>query len=203
MGGPLGKSTRTVSLLSNASTGMRLSEHVQKVRIRDASAEQLSSVLSKIDDPGVLAWMKRNPIGELVFAKKTSEGGNGAYNAKKNRLQLGHERDPSKFGREYKPGKTFSVSQLGKTREDAIAGTMLHEIGHHVWKKSPDSVRSDARSTFDKLGDRTFTKYGRVSASEHFSESFSAYFRHPKLLKRESPEAYRMISRAVKSAGIR
>ena len=189
-------------MLSSA-TGIRFGDHVQKVRIRDSSADTLAAVLSKVDDPGVLGWMKRNPIGELVFAKKTSEGGNGSYSASRVRLQLGHDRDPSKYGKEYVPGKTWSVSQLGKTRDDAIAGTLLHEIGHHVWKKAGDSVRSDATSTFAKLGDRTFTKYGRVSATEHFSESFSAYFRHPKLLKKSSPEAYGMIDRTVKRMGMR
>lgn len=203
MGGRSYTAKRFRAPLSVPSDGVRLGDHIKKVRIWESTGEHLAEVFSTVRDPGLLAFLKKNPLGEVTFSAKTSAGGNGAYNGSLNRLQLGHERDPSKFGKKYVAGKTFSVSQLGKTKTDAIAGTFLHEIGHHVWKKSSSSVHDDARATHAALGDRTFTKYGRVSASEHFSESFSAYFRHPKLLKRESPEAYRMIRRAVKANGIR
>jgi hypothetical protein len=203
MGGRSYTAKRFRAPLSIPSTGFRLSEHVKKVRIWDSDGEHLAEVFSHVKDPGLLAFLKKNPIGELTFSAKTSAGGNGSYSASMNRLQLGHDRDPSKYGKSYTAGKTFSVSQLAKTKNGAIAATMVHEIGHHVWKKSSESVRADARSTFEKLGDRTLTKYGRVSASEHFSESFAAYFIRPKLLKRESPDAYRMVKRAVKANGIR
>lgn len=203
MGGRSYTSKKFRATLSNQSEGFRLGDHVRKVRIWDTTGEHLSEVLSTVKDSGLLGFLKKNPIGELTFSPKTSAGGNGAYSASMNRLQIGYDRDESKIGKKYTPGKTFSVSQLAKTRNGAVAATLIHEIGHHVWKKSPESIRANARETFDRLGDRTLTKYGRVSASEHFSESFAAYFTRPKLLKRESPEAYRMIRRAVKANGIR
>lgn len=186
-------------------SGIGLRRHVQNVKIKGnaEAADRLKDVLSKISDPGVLRWMERNPLKQIVFAPRTSEGGNGAYNRKKERIQLAYDRDPSKIGKEFKPGKTFSFSQLGKSRNDVVAGTLLHEIGHHVMHKASPKVRDDIASTFASLKGNTATRYGRMNASEHFSESFAAYFQHPKILKKHSPKAYEMVDRAVRSAGIR
>jgi hypothetical protein len=203
MGGRSYTAKQFRTALSIPSKGFRLGDHVRKVRIWESDGEKLAEVFSRIDDPGLLGFLKKNPIGELNFAPKTGAGGNGSYSKSANRLQIGFARDKSKYGKEYERGKTFSVSQLAKTKTGAISGTMIHEIGHHVWHKTSPVIREHAKSTWEKLGDRTLTKYGRVSAAEHFSESFAAYFVRPKLLKKESPEAYRMVRRALKDVGIR
>lgn len=203
MGGRSYTAKRFRAPLSVPSNGFRLGDHVKKVRIWESDGEKLAEVFSRVKDPGLLEFLKKNPIGEFNFAPKTGAGGNGAYSKSNNRLQIGFDRDPSKYNKTYVAGKTFSVSQLAKTKIGAIAGTMTHEIGHHVWHRMSDGMRANAASTWQKLGDRTLTRYGRVSASEHFSESFAAYFARPKLLKKESPEAYRMVRRALKETGIR
>lgn len=205
MGGRGYASKKFERLSGTFSGGLGLKTHVGNIRIkgRAETVETLKSVLSQINDPGVLKWMEKNPLKEIVFASRTSEGGNGAYSRKKERIQLAFDRDESKMGKTFKEGKTFSFSQLGKTRNEVIAGTLLHEIGHHAMNKASPAIRDDIRSTFDSLGGKTATKYGRMNSSEHFSESFAAYFQHPKKLKSASPKAYALVDRAVKSLGIR
>lgn len=205
MGGRGYAAKKFAGSLGESSGGLQYRTHFGNVRIKGTveTASTLRDLLSRIDDPGVLKWMKKNPLKEILFASRTTEGGNGAYSRKKERIQIAYNRDTSKFGKEFVPGKTFSFSQLGKTRNEVIAGTLLHEIGHHVLSKASPKVQADARATFDSLGGKTATKYGRMNHSEHFSESFAAYFQHSSKLKSASPKAYAMIDRAVRSVGIR
>jgi hypothetical protein len=205
MGGRGYASKRFESSSGDSSGGLGLGKHFGNVKIKGqvARANELRDVLRQVDDPGLLRWMEKNPLREIVFASRTSAGGNGSYNAKRFRLQLAADRDESKLGKTFVPGKTFSFAQLATTKNAAIASTLYHEIGHHAMYELRGEAYANVKKTFDSLGGKTATKYGRMNASEHFSESFAAYFQHPQKLKSASPKAYAMVDRAVKSLGIR
>lgn len=205
MGGRGYASKKFESSSGSSFGGLSIKTHFGSLKIKggvDRVAE-LQNVLRQVDDPGLLRWMEKNPIKELVFSSRTSAGGNGSYNAKKYRLQLAADRDESKLGKTFVPGKTFSFAQLGRTKSEAIASTLYHEIGHHAMYELRGKAFASVKKTFDDLNGKTATKYGRMNASEHFSESFAAYFQHPEKLKSASPKAYRMVDRAVRSLGIR
>jgi hypothetical protein len=179
--------------------------HARGVSYAGTSAEKMRPVFEKLRDPDLVRWLGANPIDELVVTPRTTEGGNGAYSESRGRLQLAHERNAKKFGKTYAPGETFSVAQLGATKEDVIAATLHHELGHHFYHTAPEAVRNAAARAYaaNKKSGEFFTKYSGVSEGEHFAEVFAAYFLHPEILKEHSPRAYKMVEAALDAGGLK
>jgi hypothetical protein len=180
-------------------------KHARAVSYVGTTAQEMRGVFDKLRDPDLVRWLGANPVDELVVASRTTEGGNGAYSESRGRLQLAHERNSKKFGKTYASGETFSVAQLGATKDDAVAATLHHELGHHFYHSAPESVRNASARAYaaNKKAGEFFTKYAGVSEGEHFAEAFAAYFLHPELLKEHAPRSFRMVETALAAGGLK
>ncbi len=146
---------------------------------------------------------------------------NGNYQPWDGHLRVAAERAvksaplPDKPG----PGRLWAISATGKTTEDAVRLTTLHEMGHHahMWgvQRFEDgvSVASAAQRTAGLKADRIvealfkdpkreyLTDYAGVApgthdlhrSSEYFAEAHAAYHAYPAWLQRVAPKAYRAV----------
>ncbi len=87
-------------------------------------------------------------------------------------------------------------SKRQPTRIYALADSyvVFHELGHAYdftyWHEGNEELLSDSEEWIDAYATEFISQYGQVSPQEFYAETFSMYFRNPKLLQKFCPKAY-------------
>jgi hypothetical protein len=112
-------------------------------------------------------------------------------------------------------GGSFNVAN-GQRPEEAMTTTVVHEIGHHVMHQivGKDDLEADAPfnpnlsalyHSYMMEGRRyekpLFSRYGDVSFTEYFAETFAGYFVRPKDLEKLNNDGYKAMDQIVKGIG--
>ena len=206
--------------------GMGLHEggHVGEIRVRsNARASLRHAVAATIHRAGLRHALEAHPIGLLHFTPKTfvTKGGElqesksaGVYNRTDRSVQIKPTRAEGSWGKVFTPGEIHSASHAAPSHDEAVARSMLHEIGHHLYHQDTQ-LKAQAERAFAShekeivngkerfKGARGFTKYAEKSASEYMSEALVAYTYHPKELRAHDPKAFELAQKMVSVRGLR
>jgi len=171
-----------------------------------AQKELLDGLAARV--PWVLPFLERTPISTLAVKKTLkSRHSNGSYWIHRHRIDVRWNRSAGTWGQALEPS-TWSVSQTGATRAEAVLRTLVHELGHHV-HLSGAKARTELFLTVDRIirgafvGSRPrLTQYAATSPSEHFAEAFAAYVFAPDELKRVDGAAFDLVELVLAQHGI-
>ena len=202
----------------NSGIGLQEGKHVETLKLRTNARGSLKVAMrDMLDKAGLHATLAKLPIASVAFVSKvkdpwtgTESESAGMYNRSIRMLQIKQKRAPGSWGKDFEPGKSFSMSHAAKTHDEAVARTALHEIGHHIFHTSP-KLQAAAQEAYDshpkhiektKAGkDKTvftkppahgFSRYAEKSPSEYMSEALVAYTYHREALRAHDPTAFKL-----------
>lgn len=209
--------------------GLKQGRHVESLGIRANTRQTLQqSIKNIINQAGLKGALAKHPLGKVevktgkvIVTKNGIEKeshSSGVYDASTRKIQVRQDRKEGSWGKDFKPGEVHSMSQCARTKDQAVARTLLHEIGHHLFHQD-DKLYKAAQKAYDSHGPKTVTKkdgkeqtvfstkpgfssYAQKSASEYMSEALVAFMFHRKALKEYDPAAYKLASRMVQTRGL-
>lgn len=187
-------------------------KHFKAQSLRATPKEVAEDLLDSIDEAETLKWLEEHPLDEIVFTKTMKPGVNGQYSVWKkpdgtlpNRLQI-RTGDPLTFGKEWKPGESFTVNEAAPTKAAAMRQVLRHELGHHihVYNFRGDGVDVIVGNAYQRarLKNVFITKYAKTHKDEYFAECYAAYYHRRSDLKAFDPNGYEMVEAVLKYRGI-
>lgn len=147
-------------------------------------------VLRGIQTAGLLAYLEREPLGNVTFGPLAASG---RYSFPSRDVTLNAGRSQESYGEALVPGHTWSVSSAGRTAVAAMRVSLVHELGHHLLATGGPPVQELASAAFTRAEGRRITQYADENWVEYFCETFAAYAFHRAVLRRRDPDGYRMI----------
>lgn len=200
VGGAAGRSARA----GGGAAGAAASPFAQEVGAEDVSAMRVSDVVSVLQTLPQEAQqhIASTPLAKIFMTRgRTESGSSGSYNRASRAIALNAVRSSRTYGRQFKPGESFSVSKSATTQKGAAKRTLVHEVAHHIHRTGGPKVASIVSKAWAKGRDKAITRYARVSKGEFFAESFAAYKYHRAALKESSPVAYSMVRKVLREIG--
>lgn len=203
-----------------ASTGLKEGKHVESLKMRaNTRASLREAVRSTVRTAGLHAALAKHPLKEIAVVKSTQvwkqgvlqdSKSSGVYDRNTNSIQVKGTRPEGSWGKEYTPGEVHAMSQCAPTHDEAIARTLLHEIGHHLFHQD-ESLKAAAQAAYDahprdstgRFDPRGFSKYAEKSASEYMSEALVAYTYHREALAKYAPQAHALAAKFVETRGLK
>ncbi len=168
-------------------------KHIAKVTSQ-AAPEVRISLLESISDAETLAILEQTPLERLEIKKRVGKDSNGRYMPFTRTLALTVNRQERSFGQDFVPGKSWSISSVTKTKEEAIVATFRHELGHHVHMFDGPASATDTIVEQAFLRAKTpITKYAAQDRHEYFAESYAAYHLRKEALEAHDPIGFKMV----------
>jgi hypothetical protein len=143
------------------------------------------------------------PLDELQVAAG-SRGNNGVYSwgGGRRTIMINGGRKPGTWGNGLLPGSSWSVSNVGSSKRNAMTRTFVHELAHHVhhfdWNGVTPATQAALQVNAVILAAFARTKgpltmYGLNNAKEYFAESFAAYVFERAALQLHDPVGMKMV----------
>ena len=104
------------------------------------------------------------------------------------------ERERTVKSLEFSGVTLYSKRQPTRIYSLADSYVVFHELGHAYdfayWHEGNEELLSHSKEWTDTYATEFVSPYGQVSPQEFYAETFSMYFRDPKLLQKLCPKAY-------------
>lgn len=209
--------------------GLKEGRHVESLGIRSNTRQTLQqSIKDVINKAGLKGALARYPLGRIEVktgkvivthkgVEKASES-SGVYDASTRKIQVRQDRKEGSWGKSFAPGEIHSMSQAARTKDQAVARTLLHEIGHHLYHQDAklykaaekaynshqpkDVVQPNGKTKTVFQTKPGFSKYAMKSPSEYMSEALVAFVFHGKALKQYDKAAYNLAAKMVQTRGL-
>jgi hypothetical protein len=167
--------------------------HVREFRsaLPEEETREIVGVLR--DDPGLVSFLARHPLGLLEFSGGLpDEGWRASYVPLTADLAIETFRPPSSFGYELLPEELPTVSAAARTYLGALQRSFYHELGHHVLATLGPHVEYEVRLLKGSGRVNPISDRARRNAIEYFAETFAAYRFEDSLADRD-PEGYDIV----------
>jgi SPP1 gp7 family putative phage head morphogenesis protein len=163
----------------------------------DLSSSETAQVLRVLNSAGLEGFLSENPLGGIRLTKDSvlaKDGILAQYDVKRKEIIINTARAESTWGNALTKDNTpGTISSTATTRLESLAGSLLHETGHHliyqkIWATELETiVRTAAKEGVP------MTRRAKKDWQEYFCETLSAYHYHPKILETRDPIGFAMI----------
>ena len=97
----------------------------------------------------------------------------------------------------------YTYQQPTKIYSLADSYVVFHELGHAYdftyWHNGNEELLSHSKEWTEAYATEFISQYGQTSVQEFYAETFSMYFRNPKLLQKFCPRAYELHEQEFKN----
>jgi len=162
----------------------------------DLSQQKTGEVLSALNRPEVLDFLKANPIDKITISRSGGKQ-SGEYDWRHKTVAINSARKLGvQYGAEFHPGKSPTLSAATSDRLESMRRTLLQETAHHIENSVP-GISKIVRAAFASSSKSPITRYAGVNAEEYFAESFVAYMIDRKMLADYDLNGSRMVEQAL------
>jgi hypothetical protein len=129
--------------------------------------------------------------------------GRGAKSAKG---EAGHYETDTGLPKDKQATRRLTIYDDAFKSDDALVGTVAHEIGHAVSSKPAEPAKGTALSATKDFQDaakadgQAITKYGKTSAEESYAEAYSMFVAEPATMKVMRPKTYEWFEKQLAAA---
>ena len=132
------------------------------------------------------------------------ERGRGAKSPKG---EAGHYETDTGLPKDKKASRRLIIYDDAFKSDDALVGTVAHEVGHAVSLKPAEPAKGtavsagrDYQDAARQDGGQAITKYGKTSLEEHYAEAYSMFIAEPATMKVLRPKLYEWFAKQQTAA---
>jgi len=163
----------------------------------ELSREKTEEVISALNNPAVLAALKKNPINRIAIERTGNKLCPAEYDWHDKAITINSARKLGvHYGEELRPGTTGNMSAATSDKTESMRRSLLQESAHHFQNVVP-GIGDSVNAAFADASKRPITRYAGTSAEEYFAESFVAFMADPEALAENDPVGGKMVKQAM------
>jgi hypothetical protein len=162
------------------------------------SKKRTRAILRVLNAAGLEEYLKHFPLGQIGFVVFEDPTLMAFYSPSTKTLLVNSQRANNTFGTTFAAGRTETVSAGAATKDEALARSLLHEMGHHLFYSSifSTNLESEIRQAFETA--KPISIRASRNWQEWLSECFTAFHFENLALQKHDPVGYAMIEQVRK-----
>ena len=161
------------------------------------SRDRTEEVISALENPAVLAALKKNPINSITIERTGNKLYPAEYNWHDKAITINSARKLGvHYGEEFRPGTIGNISAATSDKTESMRRSLLQESAHHFQNVVP-GIGNFVNAAFADASKRPITRYAGTSAEEYFAESFVAFMVDAETLAEYDPVGGKMVKKAM------